>query len=180
MKKLQDLSDLTEAFITADKDYNYQPQLTAKLDNNSGDFSEMTLLEIALWKINRYPTITQDLLDDINYLRKSYSDKKARNLLRKLLDLKGFDLPMASTVLRFAVPDKLQIIDQRVYRFITPNEDCLNIPYNKDQKVELYFSYIERLNSICNDYDIPFSKADRILYQLDKILNKDIRLKTSA
>jgi len=86
---------------------------------------------------------------------------------------------MASTVLRFAVPDQLQIIDQRVYRFIT-EEDCLKIPYNIDQKIKLYFNYIDQLKSICQQKNIPFFKADRVLYQLDKIHNKDIRLKTSA
>lgn len=179
MKKLQDLSDFTEAYIKADNDYKYQPQLTKKLDSHSGDFSEQTLLEIALWKTNRYPTITQNLIDDINDLRKNYSEEKARNLLEKLLDLKGFDLPMASTVLRFAVPDKLQIIDQRVYRFIT-DKDCLKIPYNIEQKIDLYFKYIDQLKSICQQKNIPFFKADRILYQLDKIHNKDIGLKKSA
>lgn len=181
MKKLQDLANLSEAFIKADREYNYQPQLTEKLDNHSGDFSEMTLLEIALWKTNRYPTITQDLLTDINNLRKSYSEEKAKNVLRKLLskEVKGFDLPMASTVLRFAVPDQLQIIDQRVYRYITDN-DCLDIPYNVEKKIKLYFNYINELKTICQKHNILFSKADRILYQLDKIYNKDIRLKTSA
>jgi len=179
MKKLHDLSDLTEAFKKADTEYNYQPQLTKKLDNHSDDFSEQTLLEIALWKTNRYPTISQDLLDDINYLRKGYSEDKARKLLRKLLELKGFDLPMASTVLRFAVPNELQIIDQRVYRFIT-EEDCLKIPYNIEQKIKLYFNYVDQLKSICQQKNIPFFKADRVFYQLDKIHNKDIRLKTSA
>ena len=182
MKKLQDLSDLTEAFNQADTEYKYQPQLTKKLDNHSGDFSEQTLLEIALWKTNRYPTISQDLLNDINCLRKNYSEEKARNLLRHLLqkEMKGFDLHMASTVLRFAVPGKLQIIDQRVYRFITPDKDCLDIPYNIENKIDLYFDYIERLKKICKDFGIPFSKADRILYQLDKTHNKNIPLKTSA
>jgi thermostable 8-oxoguanine DNA glycosylase len=179
MKKIHDLSDLTEAFERADTEYSYQPQLTRKLDNHSGDFSEQTLLEITLWKTNRYPTISQDLLDNINDLRKGYSEDKARELLQKLLELKGFDLPMASTVLRFAVPDQLQIIDQRVYRFIT-KEDCLKIPYNIKQKIELYFNYIDQLKSICQQNNIPFFKADRVLYQLDKIYNKDIRLKTSA
>lgn len=180
MKKLQDLTDFTEAFNIAEKGYSYQPQLTKKLDNHSGDFSEQTLLEIALWKTNRYPAVSQDLLDDINDLRKSYSEEKARRLLRKLLDLKGYDLPMASTVLRFAVPDKLQIIDQRVYRLITPDQDCLDIPYNVQKKIDLYFDYLERLKKICKDYEISFSKADRILYQIDKELNKKFRLKTSA
>jgi len=179
MKKLKDLTDLIESFSKADTEYNYQPQLTKKLDSHSGDFSEQTLLEIALWKTNRYPTISQDFLDDINDLRKDYSEDKARKLLRKLLELKGFDLPMASTVLRFAVPDKLQIIDQRVYRFIT-EEDYLKIPYNIEQKIMLYFNYINQLKSICQQKNIPFFKADRVLYQLDKIHNKEIRLKTSV
>lgn len=178
MTKLNDLTDLAEALLTADRDYKYQPQLTEKLDNHFGDFSEQTLLEIALWKTNRYPTITQDLLYDINELRKSYNQENARKLLRKLLDLKGFDLPMASTVLRFAVPDELQIIDQRVYRFIT-EKDCLDIPYNVEKKIDLYFKYIDQLKRICQQKSIPFSKADRTLYQLDKIHNKHIRLKTS-
>jgi thermostable 8-oxoguanine DNA glycosylase len=182
MRKLQGLSDLTETFIKADEDYNYQPQLTQKLDSHAGDFSEATLLEIVLWKTNRYPTITQDLLDDINELRKSYSEEKARHLLRKLLqkEIKGFDLPMASTVLRFAVPDQLQIIDQRVYRFITPDQDHLKIPHGNEQKIDLYFDYIKQLKSLCQEYNIPFSKADRILYQLDKQENKNIPLKTYA
>lgn len=179
MKKLQDLPDFTESITTAENSYKYQPELTKKLDTHKGDFIENTLLEITLWKTNRYPKITEDLLDNINDLRKSYSEEKARILLKQLLTLKGFDLPMASTVLRFAVPEELQIIDQRVYRFITTN-DCLKIPYNIEKKIELYFAYIDQLKSICQEKNIPFSKADRILYQLDKIHNKNIRLKTSA
>ena len=164
MKKLQHISNFKEAFITAEKEYHYQPLLTDKLDNRSGDFSEQTLLEIVLWKTNRYPTITQVILEDINDLRKNYSEEKARTLLKKLLGkkMKGYDLPMASTVLRFAVPDELQIIDQRVYRFIKLDKECLNIPYNIDKKVDLYFDYIKQLKIICKDYEIPFSKADCI------------------
>ena len=179
IKKLHDLNDLSQEIITAEKSYNYQPQLTKRLDNYLSDFSETTLLEIVLWKTNRYPTITQEIIDEINKIRKDYSEDKARLLLKKLLELKGFDLPMASTVLRFAVPTQLQIIDQRVYRFITKNEDYLKIPYNIDQKINLYFKYIQRLHEICSEIAIPFSKSDRILYQLDKIHNKNIPLKTS-
>jgi hypothetical protein len=179
MKKLQDLSNFEEDFKKAEIEYNYQPLLTGKLDNYEGEFSEMTLLEIALWKTNRYPEVTPDLLDSINDLRKDYSEAKARDLLYKLVNLRGFDLPMASTVLRFAVPNELQIIDQRVYRFIT-NNDCFDIPHNKEEKVEVYFEYIKELKCVCQKYDIPFSKSDRILYQLDKRYNKDIRLKTSV
>lgn len=180
MKKLQDPSfDWTIKLKEAEQEYSYQPKLTQKLDNHIGDFTGTTLLEIVLWKTNRYPTITESLLKDINDLRKNYSEEKAKSLLRKLLqkDLKGFDLPMASTVLRFACPDQLQIIDQRVYRFITPDKDHLKIPYNIEDKIDLYFSYITRLKSICLYYNIPFYKADRVLYQLDKTENKNISIK---
>ena len=87
---------------------------------------------------------------------------------------------MEYTVLRFAVPNELQIIDQRVYRFITPDKDCPDVPYNIEKKITLYFDYITQLTKICKEYDIAFYDADRILYQLDKTLNKKFRLKTSA
>lgn len=179
MTKLQDSSmDWTTKFKDAEQEYKFQKELTEKLDNHTGDFSETTLLEIVLWKTNRYPTITQDILADINDLRKSYNEEKANSLLRELLNLKGFDLPMASTVLRFACPDQLQIIDQRVYRLITPDKDSLKIPYNIEEKIDLYFDYIERLKIICQDYNLSFQKADRVLYQLDKKENKNIPLTT--
>ena len=182
MEKLDNVINLAKAISAARKEYKYQPQLTKKLDSHTGEFSEQTLLEISLWKTNRYPTITPALLSDINELRNNYSEEKAKKLLRKLLnkETRGFDLPMASTVLRFAVPNELQIIDQRVYRFITPDKDCLDIPYNIEKKITLYFDYIAQLKKICKEYDIAFSDAGRILYQLDKTLNKKFRLKTSA
>lgn len=84
---------------------------------------------------------------------------------------------MVSTVLRFALPNHFQIIDQRVYRIITPEEHILKLPHNKDKKVELYFDYLEKLRVICNQNLIPFKKADRILYELDKKVNGDIKIK---
>ena len=178
MKKLYNselLSKLPEEINKARADYKYQKKLTEKLDNYKEEFTETTLLEIVLWKTNRYPSITPELLTAINDLRKVYSEEKARNLLKILLhkEHKGFDLPMASTVLRFACPEHLQIIDQRVYRFITPDEERLKLPFNIDKKINLYFIYIKNLKAVCEKYGIDFKESDRILYQLDKIHNKD-------
>ena len=178
MKNIFNLNgNLTELISTAEKNYKFQPILTAKLDNTSGDFTDKTILEIVLWKTNRYPEFEETLIDEINDLRKTYSTEKAKILLKKLLTLKGFDLPMASTVLRFACPNELQIIDQRVYRFISEDTDVFKKPYNDDKKVEVYFQYIEKLKKICATYNIPFSKSDRILYQLDKELNANHPIK---
>jgi thermostable 8-oxoguanine DNA glycosylase len=163
----------------AKENYKYQPELTKKLDTHSGDFSETNILEIVLWKTNRYPTITNALISDINELRKNCTEEKARKLLINLLDkkTKGFDLPMASTVLRFACPNEFQIIDQRVYRLITPEKECLKIPYNLQEKIELYFDYINRLRNICKTYNIEFRTSDRVLYQADKTENNGISIK---
>lgn len=84
---------------------------------------------------------------------------------------------MASTVLRFACPNELQIIDQRVYRFITKDADVFKKPYSDEKKVEMYFDYIEQLGKVCKSYGIPFSQSDRILYQLDKKYNGDIPIR---
>jgi thermostable 8-oxoguanine DNA glycosylase len=174
MKKIYNIDgNLREHIRKADENYKFQSVLTDKLDAMSGEFNEMTLLEIVLWKTNRYPEYTSALIDDINSLRNQFSVDKAKNLLKDLLSLRGFDLPMASTVLRFACPDHFQIIDQRVYRFINEEADVFKKPYNNDKKVEMYFEYLDKLRIVCDTYDIPFSKSDRILYQLDKDFNGD-------
>ena len=180
MVKLNDIENLKEACEEAMKSYKYQQELTKRLDSHEGDFTEMTMLEIVLWKTNRYPKLAEGVIEDINDLRKEYTVDKARNLLRKLLsdDSRGFDLPMASTVLRFAVPDHLQIIDQRVYRFITTH-DHLKTPYDIEKKIELYFDYIRTLRQKCIETAVSFNVSDRIFYQLDKLRNKEVKLKTS-
>lgn len=174
LKKIFDDQNNSLDFINkTESDYSFQKVLTKELDFIESDSNEMTMLKIILWKTNRYPELKPDTLKIINELRTSYTLDKARTALFHLLELKGFDLPMASTVLRFACPNELQIIDKWVYRFIMP-EDKLKIPYNKTEKVELYFKYIEELKMISRKYNIPFHKSDRILYQLDKNLNTNI------
>lgn len=181
MIKIQNNSiDWKSKIKEAEKNYKYQKVLTEKLNKKKGNFTEITLLEILLWKTNRYPQKSKNLLTLINDIRKRYSHKKGEELLRVLLATKGFNLPMASTVLRFACPTKFQIIDQRAYRFITPKKKCLIIPKDIDKRVELYYNYLKELRLICKSKNIPFHKADRIFYSLDKTLNKKITLKTSV
>lgn len=99
------LPDWEDKLKQAESRYKFQKRLTEKLANHKGAFTETTLLEIVLWKTNRYPELSEPLLNAINDLRSSYTEEKARQLLRQLLGTKGFDLGMASTVLRFARPD---------------------------------------------------------------------------
>jgi len=162
---------------SANAEYKFQPQLTSKLDTHIGEFSELTVLEIVLWKVNRYPELNPDILKEINSLRLLYDEEQARIVLKELLVLRGFDLAMASTVLRFACPHQCQIIDQRVLRFIRQDVGRIKIPFNKDKKVVFYFEYLKELTEICTQFSIPFIMADRIFYQIDKHANKNIPIK---
>lgn len=76
---------------------------------------------------------------------------------------------MASTILRFRNPKIYQIIDQRVYRMIYGT--ALKIKTNLNDNIIQYLDYLTELRSVCDLYQIPFSKSDRILYEYDKIRN---------
>lgn len=176
IKHIKNLENLQE-LLNELPDFKYQKKLTEKLDGKKDDFTYETMLEIVLWKTNRFPEINDDLIIKVNELRKRYDESLSESILLKLLDSKGFDLPMASTFLRFINPNYFQIIDQRVYRII--NGEDLKIPFSKPKKIELYKKYLIDLKEICIANDIPFSKSDRILYLLDKHpkVNKEAKIK---
>ena len=81
---------------------------------------------------------------------------------------------MASTILRFRNPNVYQIIDKRVYRIIYGKK--LTLSSIIDKNIALYLQYLHDLKDVCQQYDIEFSESDRVLYQLDKLENKDIPL----
>ena len=48
---------------------------------------------------------------------------------------------------------------------------------NRKTICDIYFDYLRTLREKCNELEIPFEKSDRILYNADKRINKDIKLK---
>lgn len=156
-------------------EYNYQPELTRKLDALQADQLDMqTFYEIVLWKLNRYPSIPHDLLGELKEVGRLEpgEHRQARPVLCKMLRSPGIALPMASTILRFLNPSTFQIIDDRVYRIVHPGK--AKYP-SKPQKLtqgylstssEIYFDYLDALRRIASPR-LPFEQADRILYQLD-------------
>lgn len=83
---------------------------------------------------------------------------------------------MASTILRFKNPQVYQIVDQRVFRFIYGRTLQDELKKEKDQ-VKVYLDYLKKLKEVCKEKSIDFSKSDRVLYELDKKHNKDIKIK---
>lgn len=161
--------------------YDYNPHLTKALDSIKDDFDQGIINMIVLWKVNRYPYVPKDLLTVLNEIRNDLAIvKHHEELLSRLLDCKGLQLPMASTFLRFRNPRLFQIIDQHVYRLLTGNELSLPVfPSEKNKKFicETYFDYLRVLRTKCKVLNIPFEQADRILYNADKRINKGVKLK---
>ncbi|MFP4341649.1 MAG: hypothetical protein ACLFQO_14475 [Cyclobacteriaceae bacterium] len=160
------------------KNYNYQDRLTGKLDQLTGDFDQAIINEIVLWKVNRYAQLDEESLQLLNRISKEDSlmdTDLTISLLGKLLDTQGIRLPMASTILRFKNPHIYQIIDQRVYRVISQEE--LKLPSTIMDQISLYLDFLERLREVCKTKAIPFFESDRILYEVDKKVNKNLKLK---
>ena len=143
----------------------------------AGDYRENRdiINEIVLWKMNRRPQVTEELIDAIFSLKEIktplqvLTDEKTERVVEKLLQTKGMQLPMASTVLHFYYPEIFPIIDQRAYR------ELYAMDYPKTMTkipmlTELYLKYIKD----CWEYqqekcpEIAFSQIDKVLYQIDK------------
>ena len=111
--------------VQKDLEFEYQKDLTEILDKNTSLFNQEIINEIVLWKVNRYAKIDNDTLKMLNEIDPNSIEldiEKTRILLKILIQKKGIQLPMASTILRFRNKNIYQIIDQRVYRIIYKGE----------------------------------------------------------
>lgn len=172
-------TEITEENLKIAKDnYKYQEELTLKLDKDlSDDFNQEIINEIVLWKVNRYSFLRDDtflLLNQIKKNDKDLNEELTTKILTNLLNTKGIQLAMASSILRFKNPNIYQIVDQRVHRFINAG----NIPTSVEEQIKWYIIYLQDLKEICYKKGIEFNQSDRILYQLDKDMNKKIKLKS--
>lgn len=182
IKKTTGIKAIENKRELCDKDFNYDYNIdiTNKLDNINSDFNEKIINEITLWKLDRYPRLTVELIKRLNNIKNdNEQEEKHEKLLIDLLGCRGVGLSMASTFLRFRNPRLFQIIDQRVYRLI--NKIKLSLPTcnsqnNKEKICAIYFKYLNDLKKKCKKFGIPFEKSDRILYMADKRINKDVKI----
>lgn len=159
--------------------YKYQLELTSKLDGLDDDFNQEIINEIVLWKVNRYSFLddeTFSVLNKINKVDLVLDIELTTEILTKLLNTKGIQLAMASTILRFKNPNIYQIIDQRVYRFIYGIEMPKYFS-SIEKQIDFYIEYLQKLKQVCIEKGIDFNLSDRIIYELDKLHNKEIKIK---
>lgn len=172
------IKTITEIDNFDDYNYNFQTDLTNKLDEFDWDFNQEIINEIVLWKVNRYSKVDNETISLINKISKDdfYINLEiVKKLMLNLLNTKWIKLPIASTILRFKNPSIFQIIDQRVYRIIYWKK--FNVIWlNNEELIELYFKYLKDLKEICVKYWIDFTNSDRILYALDKKFNRSQKI----
>lgn len=183
MKTHKTVFDKDFQIVLADNEFDYQKDLTTKLDKTTTIFDQAIINEIVLWKVNRYAQIddnTLKLLNDINPKSKKLDLEKTKNILKVLIQKKGIQLPMASTILRFRNKNIYQIIDQRVYRIIYKDKKLKLKTHlsdkNLNDQIDLYIQYLKDLTEVSEKFKIPFNKSDRILFMADKRINKNISL----
>lgn len=171
------------------RQFDYQELLTPVLDQLSlkeNEFTQNTINEIVLWKLNRYAQLTTECLaalNEIPYDEKVLNEEQTRNILRLLLPIDGIQLPMASTILRFRNPKIYQIIDQRVFRLLwnDENEKHNNLKYHLrksfENQIDIYLKYLKLLRIAADEFEFDFFLSDRYFYLIDKIVNKEISIK---
>jgi thermostable 8-oxoguanine DNA glycosylase len=151
--------------------YKYQPRLTPHLDALPDEpFSQETVNEIVLWKVNRYVRLSEALRHSLHSLRtlSPKDHRRAEPVLLNLLDCDGVDLPMASTFLRFQNAEVFQIIDRHAYRAVFGKRYPMYSATPSNTKVSVYFKYVDALHSISTSSGVSFRDLDRILYEFDK------------
>lgn len=176
IRTLVDFEGDLAQFLSA---YRYQPELTAKLDAlGEALFGQAVLNEIVLWKVDCFASFDDRIIRGINAVRslKLGEHRQTEELLEMLLGMRGVDLPMASTILRFRNPDVFQIIDRRAYRvlFRVALRSYRSTPVVR--KIATYFSFLDKLISVASELDQKFRFMDLILYQFDKTENQNIPL----
>ena len=151
------------------------------LEYKGENISMEDIFKITLWKVDRYPVVSNDALKQLNALRtcQKLDESKTKEVLITLLKCDGVGLPMASTYLRFANPKVYQIIDTRAYRAAFDYKIAESYVHVKVEKqIEIYIKYLKQLQMIAKtDYHgaiVDFEDLDRFLYDVDKMADYKI------
>lgn len=170
---------------TTEVPFDYLPELTDELDKlHNKDLKISDIYTITLWKIYRYPKVNEEIIKELNSLRrlKHFNEKRTRAILNLMLHTQGIGLAMASTYLRFTNPKIYPIIDTRALRaafdYERTNDKEKTISDHRkseslyEQQIDLYIKYVNKLMEFSKtDYHglkIDFENLDRFLYDIDE------------
>ena len=153
------------------KSYQYQPELTRRLDKlKSRQLTQNLVNEIVLWKVNRYVAPSGKTMRSLNKIKglKRGEHRKAKAAIENLLSESGIGLPIASTLLRFRNPNTFQIIDRHAYRAMYGRKYALTKKSPLKTQIDTYFQYLDDLIAISNKKGVDYKLLDRVLYVFDR------------
>lgn len=141
--------------------------------NGSENITENELRRVALWKLNRVLSVSEETLEKLNKLSKerdvTLRDPCVKEVIESLVNSQGIGFPMASAILKFVNPTIFPIIDVRAYRSLK-GKKLLSASYT----YEVYLEYAERLHELSKELGRPLKEIDEQLYCFDKEFNGKI------
>lgn len=178
MKYKTEMESLKELF--EENKRKYQPELTKELDTiGIRDMTFEDIHKITLWKVARFPNVSNTTLEQLNNMSKVKSIENPQDrinikeTLKSLLNCSGVRLPMASTYLRFRNPEVFQIIDRHVWHQVYKgNDEGVEEEYTEsktlDEQIDKYLKYLHDLRELAEKDGVRFFDADRFYYWKDK------------
>ena len=160
-------------------DYADDKEIIERISCSSGNNTlenQDIINSIVLWKINRQIEISNSTFLKIKELKNENLQQlnlvknKIIEILLELLNSKGVQIAMASTILKMFHPNIFPIIDQRAYRELY--NQAFPKYYGKNavfKYADLYWKYLTDCHSYNkkNCPEIEFYYLDKLLYQLD-------------
>ena len=157
-------------------EFHYNDEETAELHqliNNNAQIGIDDLRRIALWKIDRVLSVSDETLEKLRGLaiqeNLTIEDNVVKEVIEELVSSDGIGFPMASAILKFIRPDVFPIIDVRAYRAFTGSK-----PYYSTYTYEKYKEYAQNLHSYAQARNRPLREMDEQLYCFDQDKNGKI------
>jgi len=157
-------------------EFHYNDDETADLHqriNNNAQIGIDDLRRIALWKIDRVLSVSDETIEKLRNLavqeNLKIEDEIVKEVIGELVSSDGIGFPMASAILKFLKPDVFPIIDVRAYRALTGSK-----PYYTTYTYDKYKEYAQKLQADAKNKNRPLKDMDEQLYCFDQDKNGKI------
>jgi len=157
-------------------EFHYNDVETADLHqliNNNTQIGIDDIRRIALWKIDRVLSVSNETIERLRNLAGQESltieDEIVKEVIEELVSSDGIGFPMASAILKFLRPDVFPIIDVRAYRAFTGTK-----PYYSTYTYDKYKEYAQNLQQDAQRRERPLRDMDEQLYCFDQEKNGKI------
>ena len=120
------------------------------------------LIHLGIWKNDNKRGSSDFKKNTERQIRRQTGDSLKHACIEPLLELDGFQLPMASSLMHFVFPENFPIIDKLALFTLLDREQ------NVGKNMRLWRAYQSKCLEIKSAYDLPLRTIDRALWQYAK------------